>query len=103
VPYHIQTAPVVADYLARLAATDISPEALVTLVEEYTADLGEKGDHYHEREPLAHEAMAFRYETVLVDGNNLWGFEFVVDAHAKESGVLVVAYVEAQLLGTRGE
>jgi hypothetical protein len=97
VPYDVQTADPVADYLVRLSAESISPTAVERLIEEYTLELGNRADIHHERSPLAHESHCFRFETVLVDGSALWQFDFVVNGRHKESGVVIVVYVE----GTR--
>jgi hypothetical protein len=103
VPYDVQTARAVTDYLARLAAEEISPEAIVSLVEEYTQELGERADYHLERNPVAHESFSFHYDTVLIDGNRLYEFTFIVDAGPAPFGVVVVVYVEHRLLGERRE
>jgi hypothetical protein len=101
VPYDVQTARAVTDYLTRLAAEEISPDAIVSLVEEYTAELGERADYHLERNPVAHESYSFHFDTVLIDGNRLYEFNFVVDASPAPFGVVIVVYVEHRLLGTR--
>jgi hypothetical protein len=95
VPYNVETADPVADYLVSLAAESISPKAIERLIDEYTLELANRADIHHERNPLAHESHCFRFETVLIDGSSLWQFDFVVDGRHKEMGVIVVAYVEA--------
>ena len=99
-PYEVQTARAVTEYLGRLAAEEISPEAIERLVMEYTRELGERADYHLERNPVAHESYSFHFETVLIDGNRLYEFNFVVDPGPAPFGVVTVVYVDHQLLGT---
>jgi hypothetical protein len=98
VPYEIQTAPAVEEYLARLAGEEISREAIQSLVEEYTKELSERADLHLQSSPVAHESYCFHFDSVLVDGNRLYEFNFVVDTSTAPFGVILVAFVEHHLI-----
>lgn len=100
-PFEVQTARAVADYLTRLASEEISPKAITTLIEDYTKELGERADYHLEHNPVAHESYRFHFDTVLIDGNHLYEFNFVVDAGPAPFGVVEVIYVDHRLLGMR--
>jgi hypothetical protein len=100
VPYEVQTARAVSDYLTKLAKEEISPEAIANLVEDYSKELGARADFHLQNSPIAHESYRFHFETVLIDGKRLYEFDFVVDASSAPFGVVQIVYVEHQLLGT---
>jgi hypothetical protein len=102
VRYEIQTAPAVDEYLARLAGKEISREAIEGLVEEYSRELSERADFYLQSNPVAHESYCFHFDSVLVDGNRLYEFNFVVDTSTAPFGVILVAFVEHHLISERG-
>jgi hypothetical protein len=101
VPYDIESAPEVIDYLSRLAEKTISPEAITRLMDEYAHELSQRGDSHLLHNRLAHESYRFRFESVIVDDNCLYEFRFIVDASTAAFGVLRVVYVEHELIGRR--
>jgi hypothetical protein len=91
--YEVDIAEPVLEYLR--AMDGLSAAGFDELCRGIAADLGERADHYLRLYPRGHEALSFNYDYVLVDGANLFSFNFIVDAEPAPYGVVRVVYVEA--------
>jgi hypothetical protein len=91
-PYYVETAPAVLDFLATVEG--ISDEARATVIDGYIEERGRDADRFLALYPLAHESLHFRYDYAHPDGGVLYKFDFIVDGSHMEVGVVRVVYVE---------
>ncbi len=54
----------------------------------------EDADKFLDKYPLGHESLSFRYDYFHTTYETLFNFDFVVDASAREMGVITVVFVE---------
>jgi hypothetical protein len=91
-PYYVETAPAVLDYLATVEG--LSDEDRSLIVDAYIAELGRDADRFLALYPLGPESLHFRYDYPHPASGNLYDFDFVADGTAMEVGVIRVVYVE---------
>lgn len=90
--YQIEFVALVLDYLAQVEGlTDADRERILAGV---TEELGRDADRFHVLYPLGPESLCFRYDYPHPTTHTLYDFEFVIDAHFQEMGVMRVVYVE---------
>jgi hypothetical protein len=90
--YSVEFPQPIRDYVANVAGLTDADRAAV--IDGVIAELSESADYFLEHYPLAHESLRFRYDYPHPTSHTLFIFEFIVDASAREMGVMRVAYVE---------
>jgi hypothetical protein len=91
-PYYVETAPLVLDYIASIEG--LSDPGRAAVVDGYIDELGRDADKFLALYPLGPESLHFRYDYPLAEGGRLYNFEFIVDGTPMEVGVVRVVYVE---------
>jgi hypothetical protein len=92
VPYYVQFAPAVRDYLASVEG--LSDDARAQIVDAVIDELGRDADKFLALYPLGPDSLHFRYDYPHPDGATLFVFDFVVDGSRMEVGVVTVVYAE---------
>jgi hypothetical protein len=90
--YHVEFVEEVLDYLAGVEG--LTDEDRAAIVAGMTEELSQNADHFLALYPVAPEALAFRYNYPHPTQTTMYDFDFVVSAHHREMGVVIVAYVE---------
>ena len=92
--YHVVLAEPVSEYLNTIPSEEISLEGIISLVDQFSLELGERADDFHHQDPLGPESLLFNYETVLVDAGSLHLFRLIVNMDHAEFGIVVVVYID---------
>jgi hypothetical protein len=88
VGYEVELPQSVREYLASVAG--LIDEDRAAIVDGVIAELSERADDFLEKYPLSRELLSFRYDYFHPTSETLFNFEFVVDASAREMGVMRV-------------
>jgi hypothetical protein len=92
VGYGVELPQSVREYLASVAG--LTDEGRAAIVDGAVAELSASADYFLEKYPLGHESLSFLYDYFHPTSGTLFNFEFVVDASAREMGVMRAVYVE---------
>lgn len=90
--YAVEFLQPIRDYIANIAGLTDGDRA--TIIDGVIAELSENADYFLNKYPLSHESLRFRYDYFHPTYETLFNFEFIVDASAREMGVMRVVYVE---------
>lgn len=91
-PYVVNTVDAVVEYLRDKSG--LSADGLRVVTEGYLLELGDDADKFLAKNPLAHESYLFEYDFVLIDGDLLYEFRFVVSGADRAYGVVHVLYAD---------
>jgi hypothetical protein len=91
-PYYVETAPAVLDYIAGVEG--LSDEGRAAVVDGYIDEFGRDANRFLALYPLGPESLHFRYDFPHPEGGMIYNFDFVVDGTNMEVGVVRVVYVE---------
>jgi hypothetical protein len=90
--YEIEFIQPIREYIANVAGLSDDERALI--VDGVIEELSQNADYFFDKYPLGHESLSFRYDYFHPTRETLFNFEFIVDASAREMGVMRVVYVE---------
>lgn len=98
--YYVEFVEPVLDYLAQVEGlTDNDRAAILDgMIEELSRD----ADRFLSLRPLAHESLCLLYDYPHLTAQQMYSFDFVVDASCMEMGVIRVVYVECTITPVPG-
>ncbi|HEV3385902.1 MAG TPA: hypothetical protein VG097_13880 [Gemmata sp.] len=96
--YNVVLAEPVMEYLTAIPPEEISPEGIISLIDQFSVELGERADDFHQQDPLGPESLLFNYETILVSVGSLHLFRLIVNMDQAEYGIVVVIYIDRMRL-----
>jgi hypothetical protein len=96
VPYLIQTAQTVEDYIR--AIDGLSDSSKKAVIDGYLSDLAELADQFLAQFPVERESYLFEYDYAIIDGGLLYSFRFIVDGSHMSMGIVQVIYVDYESL-----